>query len=236
MGADRNKVFLPLGGRPVLLHALEAFEGAPAIDEVLLVAHAQEVAQCQAVVEDAELRKVVDVVIGGATRHQSEQRALEALRGRIESGAVGLVLVHDGARPFVDQHELAHLLEAAREVGGALLATPLAPSELVVEADDQSAVTAVLPNSQLWRAQTPQAFEACALLRAYDAARHDGYEGTDTASTFERAGHRVRVVPGSSRNLKITTPGDLARAESLLRQWSSGASAVAKQAASAGGG
>ncbi len=218
MGAADNKVFLPLGGRPLLVHAGAAFERAPAVDEVLLVAHPREIERCRELAARYRLRKVTDVIPGGDSRHQSEYCALNALRERIASGDVGMVLVHDGARPLVTPDEIARLIQAAREVGGALLATPLEPDEVVAQADDLGEVATIFATQELWRAQTPQAFDARALLAAYDAAARDGYEGTDTASSFERAGRPVRVVPGSPRNLKITTPSDLARAEALLRR------------------
>jgi 2-C-methyl-D-erythritol 4-phosphate cytidylyltransferase len=217
MGASRNKVFLPLAGKPVLVYTLEALERASAVDEVLLVAHRREVDECRALVARQGLGKVVDVIVGGDSRHASEYCALQALRARIEAGGVGTVLIHDGARPFVAPTDIERLVAATPRAGGALLATPLAEDDLVVEADDQGNVTMVFPTEQLWRAQTPQAFDALGLLAAYDAAAAEGYAGTDTASSVERAGGRVHVVAGSESNIKLTTPQDLLRAEALVR-------------------
>ncbi len=216
MGGERNKVWLSLGGVPMLARAIGIFERSPLVDEVMVVAHPAEVEECRELAPRFGLRKVGAVVAGGATRHQSEERALEALRPRIVAGEVAMVLVHDGARPFVREDEVARLLAAAREVGAALLATPLDADELVVEADGGGVVTRVFPSSEIWRARTPQAFAAGRLLSAYDAARRDGFEGTDTASALERLGERVRVVSGERGNVKITTPDDLARAEALV--------------------
>lgn len=219
MGAAHNKVFLPLAGKPLLVHTLEAFERSLVVDEVLLVAHRLEVDYCRdEIVAHYGLSKVADVIAGGESRHASEYCALNALRGRIESGAVDIVLIHDGARPFVSPGDIERLVVAARQAGAALLATPLAADELVVEADDQGVVTMVYPTEQLWRAQTPQAFDAPGLLAAYDAAAAEGYTGTDTASSVERTGGRVHIVAGNASNIKITTPHDLLRAESLARQ------------------
>lgn len=217
MGAERNKVLLALGDRPILAHALAAFERAPVVDEIVLVAHPREVEECRALAAREELRKVAGVIAGGATRHQSEWCALSLLRKRIEAGQVGTVLIHDGARPFVSPRAIAAVTRAARRAGGALLALPLDTSEVVVTADPEGAISQVFEAGRLWRAQTPQAFRACELLAAYKDAARDGYEGTDTAASFERAGGVVRVVRGSPRNLKITTPADLARAITLLQ-------------------
>jgi len=219
MGAPQNKVFLPLGGRPVIVHTLEVFERTPAVDEVLLVAHAAEVGYCQSeILARFPLGKVAAVIAGGASRHQSEQRALDDLRGRIEAGEIDIILMHDGARPFVTPQQIAQVIAAARSDGAAILAAPLALNELLcVVADDQTLQPVPDPR-ELMRAQTPQAFDARVLLATYDQARADGFEGTDTAASVERLGHRVAVVPGGRANLKITTPDDLLRAEALLRE------------------
>jgi 2-C-methyl-D-erythritol 4-phosphate cytidylyltransferase len=218
MGAERNKVFLPLAGKPILAHAIGAFERSRAVDEILLVAHPREVEDCRALAAEYGLRKVSGVIPGGATRHQSEFCALNAMRERIEGGELGVVLIHDGARPLVSGRDIERVIRAAHEEGGALLATAVERDVTLADADQDGVITEVYPARRLWRAQTPQAFEARALLAVYDAAAAEGYEGTDTAASFERAGRPVRVVAGSVRNVKVTTQGDLARLEALLRE------------------
>ncbi|HEY7340439.1 MAG TPA: 2-C-methyl-D-erythritol 4-phosphate cytidylyltransferase [Ktedonobacterales bacterium] len=214
MGAGRNKVLLTLSGKPVLVRAIAAFERTPQVTETLLVAHPDEVTMCQEMVAEYGLAKVAAVIPGGASRHQSEDRALNWLRPRIETGEIALVLVHDGARPLITPDEIAALITATAATGGALLAT--APDEPLVQLDGEGYVTRAWPSDELALAQTPQAFDARRLLAAYDAARADGFEGSDTAASFERAGGQVRVVFATSDNLKITTPDDLVRAEALL--------------------
>lgn len=216
MGADRNKVLLTLRGQPILIHALRAFEDTPQVDETLLVAHPDEVALCRALVNEYGLAKVAAVVAGGATRHQSEDQALARLRQRIEAGEIATLLIHDGARPLIAPDEIAALIAATTETGGALLAAAVAPDETLLQIDSGGQVAQTWPPAELALAQTPQAFDARRLLAAYDAARADGFEGSDTAASFERAGGQVRVVLGRPTNLKITTPDDLHRAEALL--------------------
>lgn len=221
MGADRNKVLLTLAGRPLLAHALAVFERAPLVDETLLVAHPDEIATVeQTVVAAYGLRKVRQIIAGGASRHQSEARALAALRPRILTGEIALILIHDGARPLLTVDEVTRLIAAVRGLGapgGALLATPLASDEVILRLREDGAIVAVYPPGELARAQTPQAFTAQALLAAYDRADADGFEGTDTAASVERLGYPVALVAGSANNLKVTTPDDLLRAEELLR-------------------
>lgn len=217
MGAAGNKVFLPLAGKPLLVHTLDAFERAVTVDEVVLVAHPTEVEFVRTeIVGRHPLAKVAGVISGGATRHQSEENALTALRPRIEAGAVGLVLVHDGARPCVRPGDVDALARAARACGGALLGTPVGAGEVIARITADGMLDATYPRGDLWRAQTPQAFAARALLAAYDRARRDGFDGTDTAASYERLGHPVRMVRGHADNIKVTTPEDLIRAAAIL--------------------
>jgi 2-C-methyl-D-erythritol 4-phosphate cytidylyltransferase len=217
MGGERNKMFLPLADTPVLVHALSAFERTPEVAEIVLVAHPREVEVCEReIVWRYALGKVRAVIAGGNSRHQSEAHALAHLRPRILAGEVGVILIHDGARPLVTPDEIARVIAAARATGGALLASAVAPEETILEVAPDGAVTRHYLSAELARAQTPQGFVATLLLRAYDEAAVTGYEGTDTAASVERIGHAVAIVTGSERNLKITTPDDLLRAEALL--------------------
>jgi 2-C-methyl-D-erythritol 4-phosphate cytidylyltransferase len=221
MGAKRNKILLPLRGKPILAHALEAFERTPEVDEILLVAHPAEVMPCEEeIVHRHGLAKVRAVIAGGASRHQSEQCALGTLRARIEANEIEIILIHDGARPLVTPAEIAAVIAAARATGGALLVGSFAKDETILEVAEDGTIRALPPTAELARAQTPQAFAARLLLAAYDAALADGFEGTDTAASVERLGHTVAAVAGGERNLKITTPDDLRRAEAWLAETS----------------
>ena len=220
MGAGENKVFMPLAGMPALLWSVEAFERAAAVDDLLLVAHPDEVERVRALVATAGPRKLIGVVAGGATRSGSERRELAALRARIESGEIGLVMIHDGARPLVTPEEIERLARDARtpgSPGGALLAAPVGMDEEIGEIAPDGGLTRLFIPGELARAQTPQAFDARLLLAAYDRAETDGFDGTDTAATVERLGAPVLVVVGSDDNLKLTTPDDLTRAETIVR-------------------
>jgi 2-C-methyl-D-erythritol 4-phosphate cytidylyltransferase len=188
------------------------------VDEILLVAHADEMERARAVTADCA--KVTNVVAGGATRSQSETRALAALRLRIATGEIGMVMIHDGARPLVTPDEITRLARAVHELaqpGGALLAAPVDAGEETGEIGSDGALARVFAPEELARAQTPQAFHAALLLEAYDRAQADGFEGTDTASTVERFGAPVMVVSGSDENLKLTAPDDLPRAAAIIQ-------------------
>lgn len=221
MGAAVNKIFLELHKRPVILYALEVFEQTPQVDEILLVSAAGEEPLLAELAQRNGCGKVRAVICGGATRHGSEERALAVLRDEIEAGLIEQVLIHDGARPFISVKQIEALIERTREVGGAMLAAPLTSDEQIVQVDQQQRIQGSFDREQIWKAQTPQAFQAAILLQAYDQAAQTGFVGTDTASSVERIGGRVAIVPSDAYNLKLTTPHDLVVAEKLLeaRQW-----------------
>jgi 2-C-methyl-D-erythritol 4-phosphate cytidylyltransferase len=220
MGASQNKVFLPLLGKPMVLYSIEACQGARLVTDILLVAHPSEVEYCRKeILERYQIPSVLGVIPGGATRHQSEQRALDYLRSTIEGikdPVTDVILFHDGARPLVTSSEIDHLIQAARASGGALLGTPLGDREVIGELGPDGTIAGTLPSRGLWRAQTPQAFEAKLLLFAYDQAQVEGFLGTDTASTYERLGAAVCMVEGTRSNIKMTGPMDLVVGTALL--------------------
>ena len=217
MGRPVNKVFLPINGKPVIVYAIEVFEHCPAVDDILLVAAAGEEDQLAQLAHAAHCHKILRVVQGGATRHASEQCALEALRPQIDAGEVELLLIHDGARPFVSAGKVEQLIKKARELGGAILAAPLQEEEHIVQVDDTQRIQKDFEEVQIWRAQTPQVFQAPLLLKAYDQAHRDSFVGTDTAASLERIGCSVELVASDPTNIKITTAHDLLHAEKLSR-------------------
>ena len=207
LGAEGNKVYLPLAGRPLLSWSLAAFAQAPAVARLVLVARPADRALAQAAA-DAVSGHRVEIVHGGVTRHDSEWAALTHLAPAIRAGELDVIAIHDGARPLVAPGLIAAVVAAAREHGAAV---PGVPIEGVALAD----LTAV--DGTLVRVQTPQAFGAALLLAAYERADRDGFTGTDTAACVERyAGVPVHCIPGDPRNVKVTYRPDLALAERLL--------------------
>ena len=221
MGAAQNKIFLPLANMPVGAHAIKAFQASPLVDEIVVIGRPDELGRIQAeLLAPYAFTKVSATLAGGASRHQSEERALESVRTRITAGEIALVMIHDGARPLVTGAEIARLVAAVHGLtrpGGALLATPVAADERIARVGVDGLAQQVFAAGELWRAQTPQACEARTLLAAYDRARAVGFEGTDTASVVEAAGAPVVIAPGDQANIKVTTPDDLLRAEALMR-------------------
>jgi 2-C-methyl-D-erythritol 4-phosphate cytidylyltransferase len=206
VGAEVNKVLLPLAGVPLLAWSVLTAVAAADVVRVVVVVREGEQESVSAALGPHLGAAEVALVVGGATRHESEWAALRVLRADVEAGRVDLVAIHDGARPLASAALFTAVLAAAREHGGAI---PLVPAPTLL--GPERAVRG------LGAVQTPQAFAASRLLAAYAAAANDGFTGTDTASCLERYAPDVRVaaVPSSPLNLKVTWPQDLRLAEAL---------------------
>jgi 2-C-methyl-D-erythritol 4-phosphate cytidylyltransferase len=207
MGAIRPKAFLPLGGEPLLLKSARPFEAAASVGSIVAVVPPADVEAARSLL--APLQKLVAVVAGGERRQDS---VLEGLR-QAPAGFDGIVLVHDAARPFVDEALIDAVIGAAALAGAALPVLPLVDT---IKRVRHGHVVETLDRAELGAAQTPQGFRLDLLARAYEQAFRDRVTLTDEAIAIERIGAKVAVVPGSPRNRKITTPEDLAWAEDLL--------------------
>ena len=222
IGAALPKQLLRLGGRTLLEHCVAAFERAPGVDEILVVMAGAYVEQVRAMLADAGYRKVTGVIAGGVARSDSTRVALAAIAVSI-SGACGDpddcgVLLHDAARPLVDQRIIADCVAALGEHEAAGVAVPA--SETMVITDD--GVMHSMPRREtLWRCQTPQCFRLPVIARAHELAAADpSFTPTDDCGVVLRylPDVGVHIVPGSERNLKITYPQDLAVAETLFAE------------------
>ena len=215
VGAERNKVYLPLAGRSVISWSLNALAGMREIGPVVLVIRAEDRGIVDWVVDREVEHGGVEIVTGGATRQASELAGLRLLASRIGTGAVDTVLIHDGARPLLSRRTAAAVLHAARAGGGAV--PGLARDDLARSGPDGTTLDGPAP-AGLVAVQTPQGFRAAPLLAAYEEAARRGFAGTDTASCMERfaADLPIRWVPGDERNFKITYAHDLLMAEEVL--------------------
>lgn len=210
MGGGQPKQYLLLAGATVIEHSLAALLAQPRLAGVAVALHPQD--QRAAHLRCFEDSRVITAV-GGAERSDSVAAALEALAPTADPE--DWVLVHDAARPCVDQRDIERLLERVLADGvGGILAEPLV--DTVKRAGSDGRVLETLDRTSLWRAQTPQMFRMGELRDALDAAAAEGVRITDEASAMERAGLPVQLIPGSRRNLKITVPADLSLAEWYL--------------------
>jgi 2-C-methyl-D-erythritol 4-phosphate cytidylyltransferase len=219
VGASLNKVYLPLAGRRLVSWSLSAFARTPGVSVLVLVARPQDAGLVEQVLGHEVDNAVVEVVHGGASRQESELRALRHLAGRIGRGAVDTVLLHDGARPLITTDLITRVLAVARKHGGAM--PGLAADDIAAISDDGESLSPLTLTGTAVRAQTPQAFRAGPLLQAYERAEREGFAGTDTASVMERfSALPVHWVPGEHQNIKVTYPHDLAVAGHVLAQGS----------------
>lgn len=215
VGHSGSKAYLPLAGRSMLVWALETLAGTGGVERLVLAVRAQDLSLAGEVLERELPGVEVDLVAGGATRHESEHRALRHVAGAIRTGVITAVLLHDAARPLASTDLSERVLAAALSCGAAV---PGVPVENVLAVDPAGRL---VPGNRerLVSIQTPQAFRAAPLLDAYDAAARDGFTGTDTAACVERyTDLEVAVVPGEPGNLKITFADDLRIAERLLER------------------
>jgi len=206
LGIDRPKAFAVLAGRPLLAESLDRLDRCPWVDAIVVAAPPGWEEPVILLAEELAVTKVVSCVTGGATRAESVRAAL----ADVSEDAL-VVLVHDAARPLLDDAVVERLLRPLSEgYDGAVPALPIPDTVKRVEGRD---VVETVARDDLFGAQTPQAFLAPALRRAYAG---DLSEATDCSSLVERAGGRVAVVEGNPRLLKVTTPEDLALVESWL--------------------
>ncbi|MFM8944505.1 MAG: 2-C-methyl-D-erythritol 4-phosphate cytidylyltransferase [Actinomycetota bacterium] len=200
LGADLPKAFVPLGDRPLILHAVDTVLASRAIDRVVVAVPDGWEARVRALLDPR-----CDVVVGGATRRASTLLALEAIGG--DADVVGC---HDAARPLAPPALVDAVVEALDGVDGVVPGIPVADTLKRVEGDR---VVATEPREGLVAVQTPQAFRAAAFRDAHARAAVDV---TDDAMALELAGYRIRVIPGDAMAFKITTADDLERARRAI--------------------
>lgn len=208
VGAELNKVLLPLDGVPVLAHSVRTALTVAAVHRIVVVVRPEDRDPVSAALAPYLGNHDVWLVDGGAERHDSETRALEVLRPEIESGEIAVVAIHDGARPLASAALFCTVIDVAAAEGAAV---PAVRTAGLCHTDGTPA------NGDLVAVQTPQAFRATDLLAAYTAAAADGFVGTDTAACLERyADLGIHIVDGEPGNIKVTFPEDLALATELV--------------------
>jgi 2-C-methyl-D-erythritol 4-phosphate cytidylyltransferase len=212
-GDARGKQLALVAGVPVLTHTISAFQRCDVIDVIVVVTHPERLdAYRREAIDPASATKVVAVVPGGATRASSVAAGMAAL-----PEGVTAVAVHDGARAAITSATIAAsfvLLMADPALDGVVVGHPA--FDTIKETGADGRVVSTPDRSRLWIAQTPQTFRLAPLLRAYERARADGFEGTDDAAVLEHAGGVVRMLEGSRWNIKVTVPADLPVLAALL--------------------
>lgn len=211
MGSEVPKTSLLLGGIPLLKHTLFKFETCREIQEVIPLVPPEEVPFWEEeILQKKEIKKVRRILAGGEERQDSVFLGLQAVAGEAE-----IVVIHDGARPFVSPELIKNTLAEMENFQAVITALPV--EDTVKEISPRKEVVKTLERSFLWFVQTPQTFTYSLIFYAHEKAHKENFFGTDDAALIERLGIPVRVIEGSRLNFKITTPEDLLLAEALLK-------------------
>ncbi|MFO7753149.1 MAG: 2-C-methyl-D-erythritol 4-phosphate cytidylyltransferase [Desulfobacteraceae bacterium] len=215
MQAPVKKQYLPLKGKPVLHHTLQAFGRVEEGRRIVLAVPGEDLEYCRNTLPPLlDTRCELFVISGGEKRLQSVANALAEVKRHCRDSSGTIVLIHDGVRPFVEPGLIRRCLRGAVRKGACVPA--LSSVDTLKEVDEKGTVVRTVDRKRIFRIQTPQAFRLDLIMKAFDIAAEDGFEGTDDASVAEYAGYGVHVTEGSGRNIKITTGEDMALAEFLL--------------------
>lgn len=212
MNASVHKQYLLIKEKPVLYYSLKAFEDS-AVDEIVLVVGAGEIDYCrQEIVEKYGFKKVKAIVTGGKERYHSVFEGLKAVQ------SADYVLIHDGARPFVDEEIICRTMSSVKEYQACVVGMPV--KDTIKIADEKQYAKETPERKYVWMVQTPQAFSYDMIYDAYEKMlQNENTAITDDAMVLESmTSHQVRLIEGSYRNIKITTPEDLIIAEAYLAQ------------------
>ena len=212
MGSNRNKLLLPLLGKPLLAWTLAAVKASRSIRRVGIIGQPDDFPDFKEIVVNLGMTKCVHFVPGGATRQESVYKGLQALPAVAER-----VLIHDGARCLVTPILIDRCAAEILDCPGLIAAIPVKDTIKVVDPTTQL-ITSTPDRRQLWAAQTPQGFAVEQLTHCHKEGVRQGWEVTDDAALFEQCNLSVKIVEGEESNLKVTTPMDLAIAEFILRQ------------------
>lgn len=211
MNMDINKQYVEVAGKAVLARTLQVFNDCDIIDEIIVVVNENDIIFCkQNIVELYEFNKVKTLVAGGDERQKSVYNGLKEVNEQCD-----IVLIHDGARPFVSEESIKSSIGASFEFGGSVVGVPV--KDTIKAANMHGIITQTIDRSMLWSVQTPQTFKYKLIMDAHESAIDDIFSGTDDAVLLERLGYQLKVVMGGYDNIKITTKEDLIVAEAILK-------------------
>lgn len=207
MRSKTKKQFMEIKGRPVIWFALNAFQESN-VDEIILVTSGDDIQFCKHIIEKYGITKVSKIVEGGKERYNSVYNGLCQTKCEY-------VLIHDGARPLIDQETIEACIKGAIEYNACVAGVPV--KDTIKMADENGVVISTPPRDRMWITQTPQAFEYNLLKKAYDNIEENGNNITDDAMVVEEYGDtKVRFIESSYENIKITTPEDIGICEMFL--------------------
>lgn len=211
MNSRVRKQYLLLAGRPVLCHTLLVFDTCSLVDRIFLVIPEEDFEFCRKnILSSLNFQKEINLVPGGAKRQDSVYKGLLAIDNKD-----GIVVVHDGVRPFISSEQLVACIDGARGYGACILGIPA--YDTLKSVNILGYINKTVEKDTVWLAQTPQAFQYDLLIKAHENAKQEGYTGTDDALLVERLKIDVKVITGSRYNIKITTDEDLELARTMFQ-------------------
>lgn len=205
-----NKILLLLDDNTVLHHSIRPFEECALIDRILVMANKDDITDINEMLRENNFNKA-EIIEGGKERQDSVYNGIRLLKNAKDDD---IVIIHNGANPFISEKLIEEIIKAAKEYGAC--AAAFRAGDTIKEADKESFVIKTLDRSRLWQMQTPQAAKYKLLVRAFVKAYNEGYYGTDDAQLIERLGEKVKIVECGRENFKITSPIDLENARLLL--------------------
>lgn len=206
-----DKMFAEISGIPVCVRSVSAFQKCDEIDNIVVVTREENVLKMQQLCDRFELSKVTDIVVGGSCRQQSVANGVNSL-----CDDTGIVLIHDGARPFVTNECIKRVVEGVKNYSAVTCA--VVPKDTVKIVENDGLITSTPVRDGLRAVQTPQGFEFSLYKKAIDANKKDLENFTDDCSIVESFGYAVYTVEGDYRNIKITTADDLLIAEIFAKE------------------
>lgn len=211
MKSGTNKQFMTIGGVPMLALTIKAFEKCGSVNEITVVMNKQDISYFREnIITAYDFKKVSGIAEGGATRQESVYNGLKYV-----SENASVILVHDGARPFVDNDTIVKCISAANEFGASCAA--ISSRDTIKLSDSRGFVLCTPDRESVRLVQTPQGFRRDILKRAHERAIAERFTGTDDAVLAERAGYKMKLTEGSDFNIKITTAEDMPIAEAIYK-------------------
>lgn len=211
MGANINKQFLSINNKPLLYYSLNTFSNSKLIDGIIIVCADSEIDYCKKeIVEKYKIKKVLEVVAGGKERQDSVYNGLKAIED------CDIVLIHDGARPFVTKDIIESGIKYAKLYGACTCG--VVPKDTIKIKDEKGFSAETTDRDKLFSVQTPQCFKYNLIADCHQKLSEDSINVTDDTTVVEYYGHRVYLYEGSYKNIKVTTPEDLYIAEKIVEQ------------------
>jgi 2-C-methyl-D-erythritol 4-phosphate cytidylyltransferase len=211
MNMDINKQYINIGDKPVLARTVSVFEECPIVNEIILVINEEEIFYCKEnIVDKFAFKKIKKLVSGGAERQNSVYKGLMEVNKQSD-----IVVIHDGARPFINSEIVTNCIEEALEFGAVTAAVPVKDT---IKSVSDGFVENTYDRKTLWSIQTPQVFLYDTIIKAHEKANRENVIATDDTTLTEMMGVKTRIVNGSYDNIKITTREDLVFAKAIIEK------------------